>query len=617
MSITRQDSIVYLRSITSPATGDMVELTGYYAPGDGGGGEFYWDPLSSLTDNNGTVIKPNSVLPTNPGRWLRVFQEPVNVQWFGAKGDGSTDDTSSISGAITAAGSGELVFVPGLTYIISSSLTLANPLTVDLSGSTIQFAASVYGTTIPAFSIQANGVTIKNGRILGNYVPTTTTPPTPGVGNYGIDNTSANKNSNLTVDGLTIEKVENYGIASVSGVGLRVINSTFLNTGYFSIWSDNKTTVVDGGLIDNNIFDRSAITASKIKYSCVGIRGDSTSTQFYTLGWVITNNRFTTALTPTDPSAACIEVRSMQNSTVSNNVFNNGTIGLSIVGCTNVTAVGNATYGSVIGIELASSNYCTVDGNTVNGNGVSGTTGIMVDGAVTAISSYNTISNNIVSGNTVCGIEIYRASANNSIIGGVVIQATTGTMAINLLGAPSTRVSGVRMYGQSIASSGIVLDNSNITSNSAFNINGSIIDGCHFDNFTGQGINVFGNSANAITGLRVMNNFATGTMLSPNLLSGATISAPYYYGNSPEISGSKIVLAAGTNSGAGVAAAMTAGSVTVSNTGVTANSIILLSVLTPGGTQGTLSYSVTAGASFTIHSSSSSDTSTVAWVIVN
>jgi hypothetical protein len=63
---------------------------------------------------------------------------------------------------------------------------------------------------------------------------------------------------------------------------------------------------------------------------------------------------------------------------------------------------------------------------------------------------------------------------------------------------------------------------------------------------------------------------------------------------------------------------LVAGTVTVSTTAVTASSVILLSVKTIGGTAGTLSVgTVTAGTSFVINSSSSTDTSTVNWLIIN
>ena len=75
-----------------------------------------------------------------------------------------------------------------------------------------------------------------------------------------------------------------------------------------------------------------------------------------------------------------------------------------------------------------------------------------------------------------------------------------------------------------------------------------------------------------------------------------------------------------TNTGAAATlgnAELVAGIVTVSTTEVSADSHIFLSRKATGGTVGTLSYTIAPGTSFTIISSSSSDTSTVSWLIVD
>jgi hypothetical protein len=65
-------------------------------------------------------------------------------------------------------------------------------------------------------------------------------------------------------------------------------------------------------------------------------------------------------------------------------------------------------------------------------------------------------------------------------------------------------------------------------------------------------------------------------------------------------------------------AALVAGTLTVATTAVTASSKIFLTHATAGGTQGFLRVSaIVAGTSFTITSSSNTDTSTVNWFIVN
>lgn len=80
--------------------------------------------------------------------------------------------------------------------------------------------------------------------------------------------------------------------------------------------------------------------------------------------------------------------------------------------------------------------------------------------------------------------------------------------------------------------------------------------------------------------------------------------------------GGGIAIAEGTNARMGTVA-LTAGAATVANTSVTANSRIFLTSQVDGGTPGWLRVSArTAGTSFTITSSSGTDTSTVAYLIV-
>lgn len=90
-----------LRALGVPAGLVSINLLGYYAPGDGGGGQFFWDANSTAADNGGTVITPTGY--TGSGRWARALPHgaPVTPAMFGAKGDydgaTGTDDTSAFS----------------------------------------------------------------------------------------------------------------------------------------------------------------------------------------------------------------------------------------------------------------------------------------------------------------------------------------------------------------------------------------------------------------------------------------------------------------------------------------------------------------------------------------
>jgi hypothetical protein len=83
-------SIAALRA--APVAGVVVDTTaillGYYAEGDGGGGEFFWTLDVVSLDDGGTIIVPT--VGPRTGAWKRVMFQPINPKWWGAKGDANT-----------------------------------------------------------------------------------------------------------------------------------------------------------------------------------------------------------------------------------------------------------------------------------------------------------------------------------------------------------------------------------------------------------------------------------------------------------------------------------------------------------------------------------------------
>jgi len=110
-------------------------------------------------------------------------------------------------------------------------------------------------------------------------------------------------------------------------------------------------------------------------------------------------------------------------------------------------------------------------------------------------------------------------------------------------------------------------------------------------------------------------NLVLGTDTTARLTIGATtgtvtLTADIIFGTVAK----SFTLTSGTGQRGGTAV-LVGGTVTVTNTSVTANTVILLTVKVAGGTLGNLSYTLSAGASFTINSSSVIDTSTVAYLL--
>lgn len=120
------DTIADLKALNVSAVPDdlAVIVLGYYEAGDGGGGLFFYDAAGVGADNKGTVIAPT----TGSGRWLRSYSGAIiSIGWFGAVGDGVTDDAAAINAALVYAnsiGGGKVMLRGGVTYLVKSVINV-------------------------------------------------------------------------------------------------------------------------------------------------------------------------------------------------------------------------------------------------------------------------------------------------------------------------------------------------------------------------------------------------------------------------------------------------------------------------------------------------------------
>jgi hypothetical protein len=100
----------------------VVETVGYHAEGDGGGGVFYWEAGSVVAANGGTVFGSLA-----SGRWFRrYFGGDINIKWFGAKGDGVTNDSPSFDLALSIIDTkGITIRIPFGVYNLSKAIEIA------------------------------------------------------------------------------------------------------------------------------------------------------------------------------------------------------------------------------------------------------------------------------------------------------------------------------------------------------------------------------------------------------------------------------------------------------------------------------------------------------------
>lgn len=99
--------------VTTLTDKQQALVAGYSAPGDGGGGQFYYDAAATDADNGGTTLQ----LGSGAGRWKRIYSGPLSVKCFGARGDGVANDTAAFASAIAAV---DDISIPSGTYLVDS-----------------------------------------------------------------------------------------------------------------------------------------------------------------------------------------------------------------------------------------------------------------------------------------------------------------------------------------------------------------------------------------------------------------------------------------------------------------------------------------------------------------
>jgi hypothetical protein len=173
----------------------------------------------------------------------------INVMEKGAKGDGTTDDTTAIQNAINAAGSNGVVFFPSGNYIISSALIVDN-FQVSLMGLGEQFTTqiTIASSADPTYAL-----------IVGN---------TQSVGYNTIQGLTFKGRNNTTSTGggihfrSTISSIKQCRVIQFGGTGIHiesfnasVISDVYFEDVYLTQNGKNTTTPGDNLIIESTVSD--------------------------------------------------------------------------------------------------------------------------------------------------------------------------------------------------------------------------------------------------------------------------------------------------------------------------------------------------------------------------
>ena len=187
-SIKRQwdiKSIAQLVGKSGIRDGEQLSLAAWHADSNVGGGVLVWDSnIPKSNHDGGTIFSPtvpfdtvaaylNGVGETDPsgaGCWKRTYDRAVNLFWFGAFGDGVSDDTASVLAAFKFTA----IEVPVGRFICNAQIVKNSRVEIlgfgtDLLENTISASVLIKGASVSGTFIQlaANACTVRSLQIEG------------------------------------------------------------------------------------------------------------------------------------------------------------------------------------------------------------------------------------------------------------------------------------------------------------------------------------------------------------------------------------------------------------------------------------------------------------------
>jgi len=93
--VFQASNVAAAQALTNLVNNDLIQIAGRTTAGDGGGSTVYYSSSSTSTTNLGTIFTATGM---GTGRLINPAQ-PLNVRWFGAKGDNVTSDLAAFQSA--------------------------------------------------------------------------------------------------------------------------------------------------------------------------------------------------------------------------------------------------------------------------------------------------------------------------------------------------------------------------------------------------------------------------------------------------------------------------------------------------------------------------------------
>jgi hypothetical protein len=322
-------------------------------------------------------------------------------------------------------------------YSITAGIRLVHSL--NLNGNTVNCTNSVGA----AFIMHSPGVKLSNGELAGTSDAINPSAPA------GVEMNADND----TVDHVYIHKFPSYAIYGGDGNSPVITNSKLVDIGYSCMFIVCNKHSIQGGVVANDLFDRSMLDPLKITECALMLRGGQ---NLSSPGWVVHDNVFKMPLSPKDITSECFEHRRAPNSAIYNNTCIGGSIGISIVGADHVHTYNNkCSQQHEEGIEYANSSYGMINGNVISdelGHGV------LIDGFAPSSCQYDTLENNTISRCNDHAVQLFKDTYHIYFIK-CNISAQHKT-AIYLQGAHDVEIRDCKFTGNGYGTNAIFLDNS-------------------------------------------------------------------------------------------------------------------------------------------------------------
>jgi hypothetical protein len=444
-----------------------------------------WEKMtgSNVASNGGTYA--GTLINVNSSTyWSRIYDEYVNVKWFGAKGDGVTDDTSPIQLAIN---SFRNVFFPKGTYGTTSELSLLDNSNIKGVNGNLSIVKALgtgnfnlfYGQNITNTNFSNLGfygnnqaVSSGDGQAIRCLLTTGATKNWENIEiiNCKFDNFKGDYwiniyNTNLTykIDGVTIKacKFQSYTGNSRNGSSTGVASACINISGLYG-----QVNYIENINVSNNFADANYIKSFLLLFSGTkNIKIDGNILKSSGLSSEISNESAAYAIMAYDSS----NVNVPRNITITNNqIIGVRSCGLYMAGATEILIDGNIISGQIDvvntslpkgAISLNGCNNIVVNGNILKNNifGINWVASEIVE------PTNLIISNNKITNSTVNSIRLainYIETSNVQVVNNIITGGSNSDACIYVVSTMSGSI-----YR-------LVIDNNNIntTENSSTGI---------------------------------------------------------------------------------------------------------------------------------------------------